>query len=112
MGQGDEFERTIQRRLEAEVARLQARVVALRAGLEPLAPDCALGRQGRVETQAWQAVRARELEAAQQALRDNQAALARLDAGQYGRCEHCGSPVARARLLVQPQSRRCSECAQ
>lgn len=109
-GQAD-FEQTIAARLEAEVRRLRQRVASLRPQLAPVAPDCALGRQGRAETQAYQAVRARELEQIQADLRDTEAALGRLRSGRYGHCRHCGQPIARNRLLARPQSTLCSDCA-
>jgi DnaK suppressor protein len=35
------------------------------------------------------------------------AALARLDAGAYGTCVDCGSPIPQARLEVRPEAARC-----
>jgi RNA polymerase-binding transcription factor DksA len=37
--------------------------------------------------------------------------VARLDAGEYGRCESCGEPIAAERLLVRPAATRCIGCA-
>lgn len=37
-------------------------------------------------------------------------ALARLDAGSYGDCAHCGEAIPAARLLVQPAARLCAAC--
>jgi DnaK suppressor protein len=39
------------------------------------------------------------------------AALARMDAGQYGRCARCGEPIAPARLSALPLVLECAECA-
>ena len=40
------------------------------------------------------------------------AALGRIDAGTYGRCEECGGPVLpKARLKELPDTRYCVECA-
>jgi RNA polymerase-binding transcription factor DksA len=39
------------------------------------------------------------------------AALGRLDAGTYGRCEGCGGPVGAPRLAARPGARRCIDCA-
>jgi DnaK suppressor protein len=39
------------------------------------------------------------------------AALARLDAGTYGRCTRCGEPISPARLAVRPASAECVECS-
>jgi len=38
-------------------------------------------------------------------------ALARLDAGGYGRCEVCGQPIAPERLAARPTATRCVACA-
>ncbi len=39
------------------------------------------------------------------------AALARLDAGHYGRCESCGRAIGDERLSARPAARWCIECA-
>ena len=38
-------------------------------------------------------------------------ALARLDAGLYGKCETCNQDIAPARLQMLPQTTNCSHCA-
>lgn len=44
-------------------------------------------------------------------LDDIDAALARFDAGSYGRCEECGGQIAEARLEAMPAARLCISCA-
>ena len=44
-------------------------------------------------------------------LEEVDAALARVDAGTYGTCETCGTPIAEARLEVRPVARTCITCA-
>jgi RNA polymerase-binding transcription factor DksA len=39
------------------------------------------------------------------------AALGRVSAGRYGRCERCGRPIAPARLDARPTARLCITCA-
>ena len=39
------------------------------------------------------------------------AAVARLEAGTYGACERCGSPIGAARLDALPAARTCIACA-
>ncbi len=39
------------------------------------------------------------------------AALARLDAGSYGRCAECGNDIAAARLEALPWTAYCVQCA-
>lgn len=39
-----------------------------------------------------------------------EAALARVDADDYGRCIGCGDPIASSRLLILPDATQCVEC--
>jgi len=39
------------------------------------------------------------------------AAIARLEAGQYGQCERCGQPIGAARLTARPAASTCIRCA-
>ena len=40
------------------------------------------------------------------------AALARLDAGTYGRCIDCGAELPDERLEARPEAERCVQCQQ
>jgi DnaK suppressor protein len=51
------------------------------------------------------------LEQAQRRLADVDAALARREAGDYGRCENCGRPIGAERLAARPAARTCIDCA-
>jgi RNA polymerase-binding transcription factor DksA len=44
-------------------------------------------------------------------LQDIDAALSKIDAGTYGRCESCGGEIAEARLEAMPMARLCITCA-
>jgi RNA polymerase-binding transcription factor DksA len=53
------------------------------------------------------------LEHTEEAIRSNVlAALKRIDAGRYGRCECCGKSISMARLDVLPYTRYCVHCEQ
>lgn len=43
-------------------------------------------------------------------LDDVNAALRRLDAGNFGTCEHCNAPIGLPRLRALPQARLCMRC--
>ncbi len=43
-------------------------------------------------------------------LTEVQAALARIEAGTYGECTHCGTPITAARLHATPEAPRCVHC--
>jgi RNA polymerase-binding transcription factor DksA len=51
------------------------------------------------------------LENQEQTLLQVRAALARLDAGTYGRCEECGGEIGRERLNTLPHTPHCIDCA-
>ena len=51
------------------------------------------------------------LEQAQRRLADVDAALARREAGDYGRCETCGRSIGAERLAARPAARTCIDCA-
>ena len=43
-------------------------------------------------------------------VRDIEAALARIEAGEYGECIDCGANIAHNRLLAYPTAKRCIRC--
>ncbi len=47
---------------------------------------------------------------AERHLREVDAALERVDAGTWGRCERCGATIAPARLEARPTARTCVSC--
>ncbi|MBT3150472.1 TraR/DksA C4-type zinc finger protein [Streptomyces sp. CHD11] len=49
---------------------------------------------------------------ARMVLADVEAALARMESGDYGTCHLCRRPVERHRLLIVPQARYCGRCQQ
>ena len=51
------------------------------------------------------------LEQARSRLGAIDAAIARLDAGTYGRCEGCAEPIGTERLSAQPAATCCVRCA-
>lgn len=51
------------------------------------------------------------IENEQATLEQVQAALTRIDAGAYGRCEECHEPIAKPRLQALPYTKHCIQCA-
>jgi DnaK suppressor protein len=49
-------------------------------------------------------------ETQRQQIRDIDAALERIENGEYGTCMHCGEDIAPRRLEVRPFSRYCIDC--
>lgn len=48
---------------------------------------------------------------ARETLRSVEAALARLDAGTYGRCVRCSAAIPPARLEIMPHAQSCVPCS-
>lgn len=99
--------------LEGERDRLQRDLAHLRGDLgdEPrdsadrldAGPDDAVATYGH----EFDETVADGLEAA---LQEVDEALARIDAGSYGRCVDCGGEIPQKRLAALPASARCVEC--
>jgi DnaK suppressor protein len=104
-----------------QLGELSTQLLALRAELQHLLDDGEAARpvdldqqrQGRVSRidaiQQQQMARAGRAVLEQQ-LRQVLSALRRLDDDDYGWCEHCGEPIAFARLKVRPEAPLCIAC--
>lgn len=51
------------------------------------------------------------IENEQETLDQIQSALARIEAGTFGRCEDCGEAIAKPRLQALPYTKYCIDCA-
>ncbi|MGB8945361.1 MAG: TraR/DksA C4-type zinc finger protein [Streptomyces sp.] len=69
--------------------------------------DPLLDRQSPSRTE----VRVKLAASARMVLADVEAALVRMDRGDYGACHLCRHPIDRERLLIVPQARYCARCA-
>jgi RNA polymerase-binding transcription factor DksA len=111
--------RTYRRRLWAIVARLGGEVTELRdEALRPLAAEAADRPGGEAVHDADLGGRVAEEELAlellgpeEHVLAEAAAALARIEAGTFGRCEGCGKAIGRSRLDALPYARHCVRCA-
>lgn len=99
-------------RLEAERAELAASSAATAADRRPVALDQqSVGRLSRMD-----AIRDQAMAASSEARRSGRAravaaALARIEAGDFGFCEECGDFIGWKRLDLDPTAMRCIGCA-
>ena len=101
--------------LRASLQEERDRLVQQLADLGGGSPDASLAfDQNFADTSQVTAERA-EVEALVNSIRDSLAevehALAKFDAGSYGRCEGCGQAIAPARLEAMPAAKVCISCA-
>ena len=108
---------------ETEAARFRA---LIEARLSALSKEDARGREGQAVVELDQqavgrlsrqdALLSQSMAKATQARRDGlrralTAALARIDAEEFGYCEECGDEIAVKRLELDPTATRCISCA-
>ncbi|SLN75702.1 TraR/DksA C4-type zinc finger protein [Roseisalinus antarcticus] len=99
-------------RLAAERAELEASSAATGADRRPVELDQqSVGRLSRMDALQGQAM-AKGMEARRAGrLRAIAAALARIDAAEFGFCDECGDFIGFARLDLDPCAARCTGCA-
>ena len=103
--------------LLAERARAERRVAALEREFAGLAEAASAGgtddeHDPEGATLAFERQHAAALlEGAREQLAAVDAALGRLAAGRYGRCERCGQPIGADRLAARPAALTCIRCA-
>lgn len=101
----------VAQRIALELAELKASTVQNAASAGTVMLDqSSVGRLSRMDAMQQQAM-AREM-GARIALRQRalEAALARIDAGTFGRCCQCGVDIAPERLEAEPAAVFCAEC--
>lgn len=97
-------------RLTVELRDIAQRVVALEDDLDTMAEELDVEIMDRVQEETWAALLAKLGDQDRAQAEEIQAALARIDAGTFGRCARCGEEIARARLDALPTARRCAAC--
>jgi RNA polymerase-binding transcription factor DksA len=103
----DEFH-TYRTQLESLAARLSGGVAQLTAdATRPTGAEELTGARSEGDEEVARGV----LLAEGELLAEVRKALARFDAGTFGRCEGCGRPIGKARLTALPYARDCIRCA-
>ncbi len=99
-------------RLEADLAALDAEDALGAEGQKVVELDqCAVGRLSRMDALQGQAM-AKATQARRAASRTRiRAALARIEAGEFGYCAECGEEIAPKRLELDPAVPTCISCA-
>lgn len=96
--------------LEALRSELEGALERSRDGSRPVDLDLPIGRVSRVDAMQQQGMLVANRRAAQARLRQVAAALARLDADEYGECAACGEAIGYRRLKARPEAPFCLAC--
>jgi len=112
----DEELNAIRAELESEIDRLRGEIETAETDLADRLRD---GGDGAGDDQADAGTKTFEREHemslannARDLLVQTQHALARIEAGTYGRCENCGNPIGKLRLQANPRATLCVSCKQ
>lgn len=99
--------------IRARIAELEAIAESSREATETVELDqTRQGRLSRMDALQGQAMARSSEHRRGIALRRLRAALTRLEAGHFGECADCGEPIAEARLMADPATTLCLNCAE
>jgi RNA polymerase-binding transcription factor DksA len=107
---GEDMTTIVERKaqLQARLAELQGRLKNIADELDnPATPDwddLAIEREGDEVLEGLGL-------SGQHEIRQIDAALARIEAGEYGICTRCGDEIAEPRLVLMPETPFCQSCA-
>ena len=106
------------------LAEMRVRLLELRTELEALAAtsnessdiveldQARVGRLSRMDALQAQAMAKESGRRREIRLQNISRALARIDSGEYGRCQSCDEPILRKRLEFDPSAQLCIQCAE
>lgn len=100
------------RRLEERLATIMAGQEASKGGPPVELDQARVGRLSRMDAMQQQAVSQAALHLAGHERLRIEAALKRIDSGDYGCCVVCGEEIAAGRLRFDPSVPACISCAQ
>lgn len=99
-------------RLEEELQTLRAASVSTAADRKPVILDQqSVGRLSRMDALQQQAMAAAQETRRHGRIRALEAAIARIEAEDFGFCDDCGEFIGMGRLDLEPTVTRCRDCA-
>ncbi|MDF1813589.1 MAG: TraR/DksA C4-type zinc finger protein [Verrucomicrobiales bacterium] len=97
--------------IQNEVESLKDEIDTARLEIEAISPKTSLGLHSRNSVIQMYEMAVAGLRRREERLAALEAALERMDNGEFGECEICHQGITWARLEVQPEALRCSHCA-
>ena len=101
----------IKEKIETDIEILKDQIAHLEEKVQPISPDCGLGRLTRLEAMGEQHVNNKVLDEARIRLTRLINALRRIDTPMFGICIECDESIGVGRMSVRPESVRCVACA-
>jgi DnaK suppressor protein len=97
--------------IEETIITLKKQIEDLEEKVQPITPDCSLGRLTRLEAMGEQHVNNTILDESRVRLTRLSNALLRVDKPMFGTCIACEEPIGVGRMRIRPESVRCIDCA-
>ncbi len=101
----------VREKIVTDITQLEKQISLLEKKVQPIAPDCSLGRLTRLEAMGEQHVNNKILDESKLRLTRLQNTLLRIDKPMFGICIECEEEIGTARMSIRPESVRCVECA-
>lgn len=98
--------------LEQGLQEVLRRVLSVESELDTFAEERDVETMDNIQEEVLADVLAKLDDRERQEVEDFQAALTRISDGSYGRCQSCGTAIARERLEAVPTARLCLPCKQ
>lgn len=106
------MEAALRTRILEELKELTAASEATSGDRQPVELDQqSVGRLSRIDALQGQAMATASQQRRQQRIVLLEAALRRMEDGDYGDCVECGEPIASQRLAIDPAVAKCISCA-
>jgi DnaK suppressor protein len=104
--------KSLKEKIEKEIVNTKEQIERLKKKVEPIKPDCSLGRLTRLEAMGELHVNNKILDESKVHLTRLQNALLRIDKPMFGICIECEEQIGIGRMSIRPESVRCVECAE
>ena len=100
----------IKDKIISDISDMNREIEELQDKIEPITPDCSLGRLTRQEMIQEQQVNEHALHEAEIRVNRLNYALQKVDKDGYGICSECEEDIVFQRLMILPESTHCVAC--
>ncbi len=101
----------IRQKILTEIENTKESIAELEEIMQPIEPDCAIGRLSRMEAIQNQGVAEQSLKQAKDKLNKLEYMLNKVGTEEFGKCKNCGEQIPLARILFIPENPYCIKCS-
>lgn len=105
------YREKIKKQIQTEIEKTERSILEYKDLIQPIAPDCAIGRVSRMDSIVSQNIPKQALRKAEEKLKNLKYAQQNIDKDGFGVCARCGADIPIGRILLVPHSKFCVNCA-